>query len=1111
MIKYVSRNNTVGEHRMTVAAAKRQVSEPRSSYGTVQGTCPTATDKTRTNLATVHETRFAVSTVNHMSYPEIPRWWNPRAGAPDEELVRPRQVVHVESGFGYGVVGADIHVFGDGVPLYLLENWSPGSAASPDFLRELPSRMLNSRYAVVPFTGRQVELGQLREWRQTGPRLAVRWLHGPGGQGKTRLAAEFAADSMAAGWKVVTATHGPGTVLPPPGSQDLCLGNAAGLLLLVDYADRWPLTHLTWLFSNALLHQLGMPTRVLLLARTTDPWPAIRASLANEQAGTSTQLLEPLPVDESRPRVEMFTVARDSFASRYGIRSAAGIAPPSTLDEPDFGLTLALHMAALVAVDASRTGSRPPTDLANLAVYLLDREQLHWARLYGDSTHELDPTARVFRTPPAVMNQTVFTAALTGPVEHPTGTDVVARILRQPPAEQVIADHAVCYPSPDPIRDTVLEPLNPDRLAEDFLALTFPGHGADYPVQGWAAPTATTLLARGPHHLPAAWTPRAIMLLTSAAGRWPHLGPRHLYPILHSDPQLAVAAGSAALSALASMADIGPELLEEIAAHFPTSRAVDLDPGIADIAARIARHRLGGTDDPAVRARIHYDLAPRLFYAGHGDEALAEAREATALYRQLAVQNPERYGWRLGASLAALAGHLTLAHPHEAVAAGEEAVQILRRSAESGPRAAAINLARALDNYSAALSQVGRRTEAMAAAGDALRIMDQLASAASDDATWADDFASILNNYGCFQDVEDAGQREKAIFALSEATKLYRRLTEANPQTFMPELAMSLHNLGDRLAEAGRRDEAVAATAEAAQIYRRIAEVNPSAFEVRLGQTLEHLSMHFHEGGRQEDAVQTAGEATRVHRRLAEKKPHESTSGLARSLSALGVACHEAGHKQEALTATEEAVRIYRRLAQFDPERYEAGVAGTLDHLGIRLAKVQRMKEAIMAADEAARIYRRIWKSKPELYASNFAMTLGNLGRHLSRSGQRNEAIAAAEEAVHLFRQQAHKNPLRFAPRLAEALLALALARLAARQDLPRVWEALHEGIEILIPFARAEPHIFGERLYEQYKVAAIFFEVVGCKAEADQIRRLVSTSDPNSNLLVFHFDVQPS
>jgi hypothetical protein len=33
----------------------------------------------------------------------------------------------------------------------------------------------------------------------------------------------------------------------PPGSQDLRTVGSAGLLLLADYADRWPLASLTWL------------------------------------------------------------------------------------------------------------------------------------------------------------------------------------------------------------------------------------------------------------------------------------------------------------------------------------------------------------------------------------------------------------------------------------------------------------------------------------------------------------------------------------------------------------------------------------------------------------------------------------------------------------------------------------------------------------------------------------------------------------------------------------------------------------------------------------------------------------------------------------------------
>jgi hypothetical protein len=103
------------------------------------------------------------------------------------------QNVTASNGFAYGAIGADIHVSDDGVPVYLLANWQAEPEADQAWLWELPSRMLNARFAVVPFTGRDGDLAELHQWKGEGPRLAVRWLHGPGGQGKTRLAAKLAA------------------------------------------------------------------------------------------------------------------------------------------------------------------------------------------------------------------------------------------------------------------------------------------------------------------------------------------------------------------------------------------------------------------------------------------------------------------------------------------------------------------------------------------------------------------------------------------------------------------------------------------------------------------------------------------------------------------------------------------------------------------------------------------------------------------------------------------------------------------------------------------------------------------------------------------------------
>lgn len=88
-------------------------------------------------------------------------------------------------GVAYGVIGANLHVFvTTGAPLYLLASW-PAEAFGGGRTARLRSGF---RW--------------LRRWRDEGPRLAVRWLHGEGaaGFGPARLAARLTSDSRSAGW-----------------------------------------------------------------------------------------------------------------------------------------------------------------------------------------------------------------------------------------------------------------------------------------------------------------------------------------------------------------------------------------------------------------------------------------------------------------------------------------------------------------------------------------------------------------------------------------------------------------------------------------------------------------------------------------------------------------------------------------------------------------------------------------------------------------------------------------------------------------------------------------------------------------------------------------------
>ncbi|MFE5859105.1 tetratricopeptide repeat protein [Streptomyces virginiae] len=919
-----------------------------------------------------------------------------------------RQSVRAESGFAYGVIGADLHVRGDGSPLYLLGEWEPPAAVSTSWLLELPSRMLNARHAVVGFAGRHAELGSLHAWLAEDERLSVRWLHGSGGQGKTRLADQLATEAHAQGWKTVVATYAAGEVVRS-GSHDLRVEGRAGLLVIVDYADRWPLSHLNWLLGNTLLHRSGVPTRVLLLARTDAAWPPVAEAAEGRGAASSRQRLDPLPAT-AEAREEMFHAARDAFARRYGLGDTRGIVPAVPLDTEGMGLTLAVHISALVAVD-SRVSDRPtPEDPAGLTVYLLDREHLHWARSADDG----------FGTGPEVMNHTVFVAALTGPQRHDEGGGLLRASGVQGPAEQILADHARCYPPGCSGEPTVLEPLYPDRLAEDFLALTLPGHAVgDYPTREWAAPTSRLLTVRDERGEAPAHLPRTLTFLASAAApdRWPHLT-RHVEEILRADPALALQAGSAALTALAG-ADLSLETLQAVEERFPEGRHVDLDTGIAALAGRLADLRLSRTDDAVARAEELDRLGVRLGFAGRHAEALARARESLDTWRGLAVADPGNHGAGLAGALTGLGYCLAQVGLREqAVGPAQEAVRIRRRaigagggsgSEVPGPEAHE-GLAAALNELGIRLSEVGRREDAVTAAAEAVALRRRLAE--TDPARYEDGLATALNNLATF--LARSGRRTETLDIAREVLAIQRRLAAADRAAHEPDLASALNNLGIHLWEARRMEEAHVPTREAVEIRRRLAGVNPAAYEPHLADALANLGAHLSGAGLLQEAVPPTAEAVAIQRRLAQADPATYEPDLAWTLSNLGAHLGMVERTAEALTVTEEAVAVLRRLAAAGPLVHEPDLASALGNLATFLIGSDRVEEAGEAADETVALYRRLAAREPALYEPPLLHTLWVIASE-HRESRPHAALEAALEAVTLCRRLWDADPETYA------------------------------------------------------------------------------------------------
>ena len=219
--------------------------------------------------------------------------------------------------------------------------------------------LLKPRHQQAPFIGRVEERAELAAWAErpeSGPR--VRLCIGPGGEGKTRLAAEFATELQAKGWLV-------GFVRLDASTEELreaLRAAASDVLLVVDYAGR-RVDQLAALLTAAESRRCGR-TALLLLERSQGEWwrelgDRLQGTRAALDAFTVAEPLRLGPLSEA-DRVEMLGKASVAY----------GRGPSSALPRDDNALSV--QIAALLGISGDRD---------ELLKELLEREGRYWRQM----------------------------------------------------------------------------------------------------------------------------------------------------------------------------------------------------------------------------------------------------------------------------------------------------------------------------------------------------------------------------------------------------------------------------------------------------------------------------------------------------------------------------------------------------------------------------------------------------------------------------------------------------------------------------------------------------------------------------------------------------------
>jgi tetratricopeptide (TPR) repeat protein len=746
-------------------------------------------------------------------------------------------------------VGAIAGAFAPSVTEWLVARArSRNSAAQAhDLPRDVsqPSRLLDPYRKIAEFAGRDRELAELTAWCETGNAPRLRLVTGAGGTGKTRLALRFADYAQELGWRC----HWVGDGQEEDALTRIRAVTSGRVLLIVDYAETR--TGLPDLLRAAATDH-GAALRILFLARSAGPWweqigvsePAIRDLVT--AAGREGHILDRGVggVDDA----ELVRQALIAFASELKVELPSDL---SVVVMPGNAQArvLDLHAGALVTLLNSASqpvGSPVRMDLSDVISELLRHEERFWLGT-AHASSLMDGPAGITLTG---IRRIVAASCLLGAISEQEALSLLARVPDITRSTRLAEWLQALYP-PEAGSGEWLGTLRPDRIAEYHAVTQLADSGT------FARRCFTELNERQ--------TIRALILLVRAAAD--HASAAKLLDQLLALVPPELGGVREALISIANV--IAPNV--KLAAAYTTiiRRILDTMPAGADIAERGSW-------------LIYYGNALAQLRQAGG--AFAATRDAVAIFRELAADDPDRYRPELANALHDLAVRLSeLDRDADALGAAQAAVTIRRALTAADPSRHLLDLAHSQTSLGARLFDLSRSAE--------------------------------------------------AVIVIEEAVSSFRELATDEPDRNLFRLAHSLDHLGAAYSAVDRPSDALAVAQEAVLAYRALAIADPGSYRAGLARSLDHLGARLNALHREADALAPFEEAAAIRRDLATTVPDSYRPRLARSLDNLGLTLLALGRPAEALTPFEEAASIRQNLAAADPGQFGADLDRSVSNL----------------------------------------------------------------------------------------------------------------------------------------------------------------------------------
>lgn len=762
------------------------------------------------------------------------------------------------------------------------------------------------------FVGRQELLDEFITWATTdhGRPVSVRVLTGGAGTGKTRFAMELCRaleQRQGASWQA-------GFVREREARRFLSQTNLndwgwqAPTLAVFDYAMTLTDVLPAWMEELADVQNSPRPLRILLLERHAEPDAGWLKQVFPGGYSRTRQLLDGRPMrlpGLGDPDIQIGIM--QAMLKRLGSTVVLPADAPAFRDhlaQTDWaGAPLYLMMAAMVMHRQGGVGQVLSLRRTDLAKIVAEHECSRLTRA-SNSNHSLQ----------RFLSHMAALATLCGGLKGGTLLELIRQEKHALGHEGLVNDtvaHTLKQLLPDDKEGVA--PILPDIVGETFL-VKYLGHGEEQ--------KSTLAVLRAFPTAPAMVASVLIRCVQDFA-------PATLAP---EDAARAVEQKRAVtwLHAVVGHEGISLNMLMVLSNAMPEHTLA-----LRELAATLMERIVVGLrklPEPTMAQQIAYatgmnNLANRLAGLGKHKEALAEAQEATKLFRTLAQINPESFRPKLAMSLNTLSNRFSnLGLRGAALDAAQERVDLYHKSALPQSEDFYLELAISFQNLAIKLAELSKH--------------------------------------------------EKAVDSAQEAIKHYRRLGQVHPEIFSSYLAGSLNNLANIYSELGKHTDALIAIEEATDLYRELAHTRPDAFRPDYAMSLNTLGLIRARLDIRKEALDAVQESVTIYRALVRGQPEAFRSNLAMSLNNLANRLAQLDKHEEAFDAEQDAVKIYRLLVHTNPEAFIPDLAGCLNNLANRLTNLGRRKEALDAAHEAITLCSKLMQQQPKVFGKKFNIVM---------------------------------------------------------------------------------------------------------------------------------------